>query len=254
MHISHRRRRHLALLVGLAVVATPLIYLAVHYSTSGNPGNPHGPVVPDYAQPKRSPFTAAERRAVRPVLKRFIGSAVARHDVARAWDVTGPSLRQGITRKEWDKGNIPVVPYPAANRGLGTWSYVEYSYTNAVGLEVFVFPKPGSGWSAMTADVELVKGRDGQWRVDYWLPKKFHGPPSLAKQAKQTTKNAQATRRRAAPEPAAAQPARASRGWWAIPIGVLSLILLVPATIVLVYWRQGRKAEREYLRSMRDAR
>jgi hypothetical protein len=48
-------------------------------------------------------------------------------------------------------------------------------------------PEAGSGWSAMTADIELVKGHDGQWRVDYWMPKRFHGPPSLAK-AKPTAK------------------------------------------------------------------
>ena len=41
---------------------------------------------------------------------------------------------------------MPVVPYPAANRGLGTWSYVEYSYADTVSLEVFLFPKPASGY------------------------------------------------------------------------------------------------------------
>ena len=60
---------------------------------------------------------------------------------------------------------------------------------------MFLFPKPGSGWSAMTADVELVKGHDGKWRVDYWMPKRFHGPPSLSTAAKAQAKaKAQAAR------------------------------------------------------------
>ena len=86
-------------------------------------------MVPNYAVPKHSPFTEAERRAVHPVLAQFIRYAVAREDPSKAWDVAGPALRQGLTRKQWDRGSIPVVNYPAAHKGLGDWSYVKYSYT-----------------------------------------------------------------------------------------------------------------------------
>ena len=71
--------------------------------------------------------------------------------------MSAPSLKQGISREAWNKGDLPVAPYPAAKRGLGTWSFVQYSYTDTVMLEVFVFPKPGSGSTAMTADVELLE-------------------------------------------------------------------------------------------------
>ena len=70
--------------------------------------------------------------------------------------------------------------YPAAHKGLGSWSYVKYSYANTVGLEVFVFPKPGSGYSAMTADAEVVKDNDGRWQVNYWMPERFHGPAAVS--------------------------------------------------------------------------
>src|SRR5215218_7387855 len=197
--------------VFLAPIA-PLVYLGVHFSSPGNPGNATGPAVeePGYAQPKKAPFTRTEQRAVRRVLRDFEMSAVMGRDVSRSWDLAAPSLKEGFTRKEWNRGNLPVVPYPAANRGLGSWSFVQYSYTDTVGLEVFLFPKPGSGWSAMTADVELVKGRDGKWRVDYWMPKKFHGPTAVAAAAKAKKRAAPveakpthrgAGKRRAATEP-----------------------------------------------------
>ena len=115
-----------------------------------------------------------------PVLAQFVRYAVAREDPSKAWDVAGPDLRSGLTRKEWDTGDIPVVHYPAAHKGLGSWSYVKYSYTNTVGLEVFVFPKPGSGYSAMTADAEVVKDHDGRWQVNYWMPERFHGPAAVS--------------------------------------------------------------------------
>jgi hypothetical protein len=251
---SPRRRRRLFRLAVLVAIP-PIVYLAIHFSTPGKPQNANGPVIPNYAQPKPSPFTAAEKEAVRPVLAEFIRHAVAREDVSKAWDVAGPDIRAGLTRKQWDRGDIPVVPYPAADRGLGSWSYVKYSYTNSVGLEVFVFPKPGSGYSAMTADTEVVKDRDGNWFVNYWLPEKFHGPPALtAKQKKAEQKAALAAkkhskkRRIAAPEAPLPQSTRTKGLWLAVPVGLLSLIILAPLTIFLVGWLRNRRAVRDSYR------
>ena len=250
----------------MLVVAAPLIYLGVHFSNPENKGAATGPLVnqPGYTQPKRAPFTKAKQREVSKVLRQFVLTAVDRQDVGRSWDISAPNLREGFTRKQWSRGDLPVVPYPAANRGLGRWSFVQYSYTDTIGLEVFLFPKPGSGWSAMTADIELVKGHDGKWRVDYWMPKRFHGPPSLAK-AKPTAKarataakaKAQATSHRAAgkrraapaPQPAAVGTPKPSRAWWIIPIAALSLIVLAPLAIILNFWYRNRRAEQEYLRA-----
>jgi hypothetical protein len=261
---SPRWRRRLAPPLIILVVAAPLIYLGVHFSNPGDKGAATGPVVnePGYEQPKRAPFTKAKQREVSKVLRAFVLTAVDRQDVGRSWDISAPSLREGFTRRQWSRGELPVVPYPAANRGLGRWSFVQYSFEDTIGLEVFLFPKPGSGWSAMTADVELVKGHDGKWRVDYWMPKKFHGPPSLAKtkptvkaKAKAAKAKAKATshraagKRRAAPSAPAVAPPKPSRAWWILPIGLLSLIVLAPLAIVLNSWFRNRRAERDYLRA-----
>jgi hypothetical protein len=172
------------MMIATGVVAiAPLIYLGIHLSTPGSAGNANGPYVNDeafYRQPKHVPFAAADRRAVRTVLARFVSSAVARCNVGASWDLAGPSLREGISRAERRKGSIPVVPYPAARHGQGSWDLVDFSYRNRVGLEVMLFPKPRSGYSVASAQTELVRGRDGRWRVDYWMITKFHGPGSTA--------------------------------------------------------------------------
>jgi hypothetical protein len=246
------RRRLIKIAVVLAFI--PLAYIGVRLSTSGNPENANGPEVPNYVQPKRSPFTADERRAVHPVLAQFIKYAVAREDPAKAWDVSGPDLKQGLTRKQWNTGAIPVVNYPAAHRGLGSWSYVKYSYGNTVGLEVFVFPKPGSGYSAMTADAEVVKDRGGRWLVNYWMPERFHGPPALsATQLKAAKKTARAFKKKSSSKQKTAAPAtnfnepRASRIWILLPVGILSLIILAPLTLLLVGWLRNRREARQSL-------
>ena len=264
---SSPRRRRRAVRFGIAGVAVAsLIFLGVHFSNPGNPGNANGPLVnEDNSQPKAAPFTKQDRQAVHQVLRKFVLTAVDRQDVGSSWQISAPSLRDGFTRKQWSHGNLPVVPYPAANRGLGDWSFVQYSYKGLVGLEVYLFPKPGSGWSAMTADVELVKGHDGKWRVDYWMPKRFHGPPSLSTAAKAQAKaKAQAARAKAkvkrarpvvskkaaapAPAPAAAPP-KPSTLWWAVPIALLGLIVFAPLVIGLVIWYRNRRAAREFARA-----
>jgi hypothetical protein len=179
---SRRRRRRLILATGLVAVG-PLVYLGVHFSTPGSAGNANGPYVNNdrfYIQPKHAPFTAADRRAAHRILARFVRTAVARCDVGASWDLAGPSLRAGMSRAEWRKGDIPVVPYPAARHGQGSWDVVKYSYRKRVGLEVMLFPKPRSGYAMATAETELVRGRDARWRVDYWMITKFHGPGSTA--------------------------------------------------------------------------
>ena len=178
---SPRRRRRLAIAGCVLAVGAPLVILGVHFSTAGAAGNAKGPDVADprYRTPKHDPFTADERRAVRKVLARFVDTAVARRNVAASWDLAGPALRSGITRAQWAKGEIPVVPYPVAKHGRGAWSVVQYSYRDEVGLEALLFPKPCSGYSVATVDTTFVRS-DGRWRVNYWMLTKFHGPGSTA--------------------------------------------------------------------------
>ena len=251
---SRRWRRRLVWSTTLVVLGV-MVFAAVHYSKSGDPGHANGPEVADYVQPKKSPFTPAEKQQVRHSLKEFITGGVAGENPAQAWNVAAPSLKQGTTLNEWENGELPIVPYPAADRGLGTWSFVQYSYTKSVGLEVFVFPKPGSGYSAMTADVELVKQPDGRWLVDYWMPKRFHGPPALsASQLKKAQKDKRArakpTRREAAEEEPY-RPPQQSRAWLALPVALMSLVVIVPVAVFLIYWIQNRRATRAYAESSR---
>jgi hypothetical protein len=242
------------------VLIVPIAWLAWHFSTPGNPRNANGPVIPNYVQPKRSPFTPAEKAAVHPVLASFIRDAVARDNPGKAWDVAGPDLREGFTQRQWEKGDMPVVPYPAADRGLGDWSYVKYSYTNSVGLEVFLFPRPGSGESAITADTEVVKDKQGKWYVNYWMEERSHGPPALSasqkkalqRQAKAAAaaKKARPTTRVAAPqEPPNPDSARAKGLWWIVPIGTIALIIFGPILAMLFIWLRNKREQRRVMRS-----
>jgi hypothetical protein len=180
---SPRRRRRVFFAGAAVAVAAPLIYLGIHFSSPGSAGNATGPYVNNdgfYQQPKHVPFTPAKRHAVRETLANFISTAVARRRVIESWELAGPALREGLTRKQWASGAIPVTPYPVARHGQGAWDVVQYSYPNKVGLEVLLFPKPGSGYSVATVSTDVVRGRDGRWRINAWMLTKFHGPGATA--------------------------------------------------------------------------
>jgi hypothetical protein len=255
----------------LAVVAAPLAYLAVHFSTPGSQQNANGPNLAEnsiYRKQRTVPFAAQDRRAVRQVLAQFIATAVARRHVADSWELAGPSLRQDVSYKQWRRGDIPIVPYPAATHGRGSWDAVHFSYRNEVGLEVLLFPKPGSGYSIATVDTNLVKGHDGRWRVDYWMITKLHGPGATAPAdsasafsegapnvhklpGKKNGAKARPSRERVEADavPAANPPTQLDRKWIVVPLGLLSLVIVVPLGIGTFVWIRNRRAAAAYRRA-----
>ena len=124
---------------------------------------------------------------------------------------------------------------------------------------MLVFPKPGSGYSVATAEVDVVKGRDERWRVDYWMITKVHGPGSAAPADSASALSEgppnvhklpgnKAAKREAALE-SATPSSRAGAIWLAVPLAVLSLIVVVPISIGLGVWLRNRRAAAEWYRS-----
>ena len=72
---------------------------------------------------KQVPLDAAARK----VAGRFILTAVARQNLAESYALAHPELRQGMSKREWLTGNIPVVYYPAKQIETATFK-VDESY------------------------------------------------------------------------------------------------------------------------------
>jgi hypothetical protein len=254
---SYRWRRRLATTAIVLVVAGTLTYLGIRYSTPGVEDEPleAGPPAEIYREPEQVPLTDRTRRQLRVTLAKFISTAVARRRVAESWDVTGPGLRQDLSRREWATGAIPVQPYPAGRRGLGKWEVVQYSYPNRVGLEVLLWPRRGSGERPLSVEVDLVRGRNGRWLVDYWLAVKQRGgaeePAPAAAQGKRRGKDrrGEVPQRTAAPredDRLGEVRSRANPLWWALPAAIIALIVIVPVAVALVHWRRNKRAEAMY--------
>jgi hypothetical protein len=107
-------------------------------------------------------------REARKVAGEFILTAVNRKNLARSWELTHPILREGLTKKEWLTGNIPVVPYPVSSTEPAPMS-VEESYENSAIMRVALAPEKGSDVKPQIFFIGVRKFK-GQWLVDYWGP------------------------------------------------------------------------------------
>ena len=122
------------------------------------------------AAPSDAPaaFSPQERAVVR----EFVATAVARKDLARAWTLSAPALREGMTLVQWKTGAIPVTPYPVG-KAAARYS-IQSSRTDRAVLEVSFVTPPASG--VQGGDFELTLSRiGGRWLVSSWAP---HSPVS----------------------------------------------------------------------------
>jgi hypothetical protein len=131
-------------------------------------------VVPTVQQ--KAPLEPEARR----VAGLFILTAVARKNLDQAWEITHPTLRQGLTRKQWLTGNIPVQPYPVDQLETAPLA-IDESYRNSAVLEVALLPRRGSKIKPQTFFIGLKavgKGKQRRWLVDYWAPRSAIGAHS----------------------------------------------------------------------------
>ena len=87
---------------------------ALFWNTADNIETFSGGKADIFVAPKPHTLTRSERVAVVSVAKQFVKTAVARDHPERAYEIVNADMRGGMTRKQWAKGDIPVVPYPVA--------------------------------------------------------------------------------------------------------------------------------------------
>jgi hypothetical protein len=115
-------------------------------------------------------------REVRLVAGKFILDNVQRKNLAEGYSLVAPSMRAGMTKKEWLKGDIPVIPFtvPLATAPLK----VDLSRPRHALLEVALIAKSGKKQDGGFFFLELKKfgtGSKAKWLVTSWVPR--YAPP-----------------------------------------------------------------------------
>lgn len=180
---------------------------------------------------------ARDRVDVLQVAARFVATAVARNHPERSYDITDRAFHQGLSRKEWATGNIPVVPFPGNAIKVVKWR-LDYSYKDRVGLKVSIQPKKTAQVGATVFNIELHRlGQPGhrRWLVDYWTPAGLSSPAPTSAATRQPTSSI--------PRVSAGLSAK----WVFAPAAfVLGLIVLIPLGLFLRGWYRGVRANRTY--------
>jgi hypothetical protein len=242
---SPRRRRRLAR-VGLALVALAVASGIVVWDPGGidppkqTPIDRSAPVLErpankSYALPR---VTGEMRREIGATVDRFVATVVVRRDLDAGWRLASPEMREGVSRRQWDRGNLPVVPYPAEAVAAVDWQ-LGYVDGGAVVVDVMIQPTRSSGERVQIYSAQLSRDdRAGRWLVDSWIPAAALGtiePPV-----------APARGRPGAIPPLAFADARLSPWWFLVPAFLLALMVLTPIVLVLRGVRSRRRAERAY--------
>jgi len=103
------------------------------------------------------------------VARKFIETAVARKNLAQAYNLVTEQIRQGQSLKSWKTGNIAVIPYPVDAVKYAPMK-IDFSYPNEAQIEVALLPKAGSNVRGQLFLMDLVK-QDGKWLVNSWVPR-----------------------------------------------------------------------------------
>lgn len=156
--------------IGGLVLAGGIVAVLVAFDVGGLRGSaPPGPPVRN--EPATVVTTAPKvplEREARRVAGTFILSAVARRNLAESYPLAAPSLRGSMTLKQWETGNIPVVPYPALDVKPVRMNVTSSTATEA-SLRVFLDPRPGVKVEPQIFIMNLEK-IDGKWLVTAWVP------------------------------------------------------------------------------------
>jgi hypothetical protein len=236
---SHRRRRRLAWLavaLGLALGGTALgVFFPNTSPTRHSAPFTKEPVQKVGPLPESVPFTAADRKQVSAVADDFISTAVFRRRLGHSYDLVCPDFRQGLSRADWQTGDIPVVPYPQNAVAVMRWK-LDYRYRDRIGMHVAFMPKQTAKVGGMVFAIEFTQvctPKRDRWLVSYWTPS---GGQVLS----------QAQHAAAAGATPPLKP-RLAAAWIFLPIGgLLALIVLVPSTLAVRGWLARRRVDRTY--------
>jgi hypothetical protein len=175
--------------------------------------------------------SAADRKAIDHTLDILINNAVKRHNVGKSYDIVTPTLRAGMTRKEWSRGSIPIYPYPAgASNFQNAWT-VKYVTPGEIAVELILHPRRGSKLGAIEFDVYL-QPHHGKWLVDEVMPVATFAPEGGA--ARVTALNDFMPVTGTKPTSAPTHPGRINSIYAFVPFGIMGVVLLALALGLVV--------------------
>jgi len=172
---SPRTQRRLLWLSGLILAAGIAAVLIVFLRNTGK--SVQAPLSNEPAQIVTKEKQVPLSKEARTVAGRFILTAVQRKNLGEAWSLAGPNVRGGLTKKQWETGNIPVVPF--LDKIDAAPIKVDSSTKDHAMIEIALVAKSKSVKPAyfFVDLIRIGKGTNRHWVVDGWVP--AYGRPDI---------------------------------------------------------------------------
>ncbi len=196
---------------------------------------------PAMAAPKLSP---TDRKAIDRTIDAFVTHAVRHENPGAAYGLVSPSIRAGMSRKEFARHD-PVYPYPARGHRF-PWS-LDYAEPAEVGGSLLLQPRKGAKTGPVLFDLRLTK-HGGRWLVESLIPKVIFGTPDKPK-VRSVLDYAPQSRG----DGSTHDRSRIRGTYIVIPFAVFGALLAVLAGWGLLHWYRDRRAVSDSVRA-RDAR
>lgn len=164
-----------AFFASLAVLAAGIIAIIVTVALPSKSNALDTPISNQPAQTvQNDPPARVDPKAIE-IGRKFLLTAVVRKDLDWAYDNVHVDLKGRMSRKVWDRGNIPVIPFDAQN--AETTAFIpQFSLQREVEFEITLVPKPHAkfaGTRPLRFYIALRRDHDkknGRWLVSYFEP------------------------------------------------------------------------------------
>jgi hypothetical protein len=171
---SPRRQRN-AFFASLALLAAGIVALLVVVVFPSSDHRLNTPISNKPAQlVKPDPAAKVDPKAVT-IARQFLLTAVQRKNLDWAYDNVHVDLKGRMSRQQWDRGDIPVIPFDAQN--AATTAFIpQFSLQREVEFEVTLVPKVNAvyaGNKPLRFYLALRREHDkanGRWLVSYFEP------------------------------------------------------------------------------------
>jgi hypothetical protein len=194
--------------------------------------------------------TPAMRRGIVRTLERFVPAAVARENPALAWELAGPGLRAGSTRRDWLRGDLPIFPFPVEQKRYDSWQ-LAYAYRDRVAFDLMLMPTKESRRGPIAVSIDVVRQKQ-RWLVDSWyVSAVFTGPDERPWVRGGPDYQAGGYDERSYDRPQFAR-SRLGAEWFALPLGLFACVALVPLVLGIRGLRRSRRAAAAYARGARS--
>jgi hypothetical protein len=231
-----RRRLIVAAAVLVAAGAAVLVVLLIPNNHGGIASSSGTETVQLVKRQKQIRVTSRMRASINALFDQFVPRAVARQDPASVRPFVTANLWRQATPAEWRAGSIPVPPYDPAGRTFHGWRTI-YAFPRTVRVELTLEPKRAR--DPVGSFVVGLKRVGSRWLVDGIYAEGTHGGESAAAPAVTTTAAATTTE-----HVVGGSRGRLSDVWLLVPLGLLSLIVIVPAVVFTGQWVNDRRVRR----------